>query len=152
MRRQLGHVALATGVLVSIGVGMWNAIEIRLLREQLATKPMEPPVVGPAMTIPDMVVPKELTVTPLPLVTVEPPDILRIDVKSVEKLTQPVRGEFLIRPDGTIHLGTYGSLNVAGMTLQQVKTSLTEHLKKQSLTGFTGALIVTVPEIASART
>jgi len=34
---------------------------------------------------------------------------------------QQVRGQHLVRPDGTIGLGTYGSVYVAGMTLGQAK-------------------------------
>ena len=42
---------------------------------------------------------------------------------------QQVRGEHLVRPDGTINLGTYGSVYVAGMTLGQVKFVIEKHLK-----------------------
>lgn len=41
---------------------------------------------------------------------------------------QNVRGEHLVRPDGTIHLGMYGSVYVAGMTLGQVKCVIENHL------------------------
>jgi polysaccharide biosynthesis/export protein len=41
---------------------------------------------------------------------------------------QNVRGEHLVRPDGTVHLGVYGSVYVAGMTLGQVKCVLEKHL------------------------
>jgi polysaccharide export outer membrane protein len=41
---------------------------------------------------------------------------------------QNVRGEHLVRPDGTIHLGLYGSAYVAGMTLGQVKCVIQNHL------------------------
>jgi len=43
---------------------------------------------------------------------------------------QQVRGEHLIRPDGTIGLGTYGSVYVAGMTLAEVKGAVEQHLSK----------------------
>ena len=42
---------------------------------------------------------------------------------------QQVRGEHLVRPDGTISLGTYGSIYVAGLTLEQVRFKVEEHLK-----------------------
>jgi polysaccharide biosynthesis/export protein len=42
---------------------------------------------------------------------------------------QQVRGEHLVRPDGTISLGIYGSVYVAGMTLGQVKTVIEAHLR-----------------------
>ncbi|MBI1831115.1 MAG: polysaccharide biosynthesis/export family protein [Planctomycetes bacterium] len=41
---------------------------------------------------------------------------------------QNVRGEHLVRPDGTIHLGMYGSVYVSGMTLGQVKCVVEKHL------------------------
>ena len=41
---------------------------------------------------------------------------------------QQIRGEHLVRPDGTISLGTYGCVYVAGMTLAQVKMPVEQHL------------------------
>jgi len=41
---------------------------------------------------------------------------------------QNIRGEHLVRPDGTINLGMYGSVFVAGMTLGQVKAVVENHL------------------------
>jgi polysaccharide biosynthesis/export protein len=41
---------------------------------------------------------------------------------------QQTRGEHLVRPDGTISLGTYGSVYVAGMTLGQIKCAIEKHL------------------------
>jgi polysaccharide export outer membrane protein len=43
---------------------------------------------------------------------------------------QQTRGEHLVRPDGTISLGTYGSIYVAGMTLGQVKCAIEKHLSQ----------------------
>ena len=42
---------------------------------------------------------------------------------------QNIRGEHLVRPDGTIHLGMYGSVFVAGMDLGQVKCQIEKHLE-----------------------
>ena len=41
---------------------------------------------------------------------------------------QNIKGEHLVRPDGTVSLGMYGSVFVAGMTLGQVKCVLENHL------------------------
>ncbi len=41
---------------------------------------------------------------------------------------QNIKGEHLVRPDGTVSLGLYGSVYVAGMTLGQVKTIIENHL------------------------
>lgn len=43
---------------------------------------------------------------------------------------QQIRGEHLVRPDGTISLGAYGSVYVAGMTLGQVKWVVEKHLSE----------------------
>jgi polysaccharide export outer membrane protein len=41
---------------------------------------------------------------------------------------QLISGEHLIRPDGTVSLGVYGSVYVNGMTLDRVKATVEEHL------------------------
>lgn len=43
---------------------------------------------------------------------------------------QLISGEHLIRPDGTVSLGVYGSVYVNGMTLDEVKTTVEEYLAK----------------------
>lgn len=43
---------------------------------------------------------------------------------------QQIAGEHLIGPDGTVNLGTYGSVFVAGMTLQQAKAAVEMHLSE----------------------
>jgi len=43
---------------------------------------------------------------------------------------QQVRGEHLVKADGTISLGTYGSVYVTGMTLQQAKLAVEQHLAR----------------------
>jgi polysaccharide biosynthesis/export protein len=43
---------------------------------------------------------------------------------------QQIRGEHLVRPDGTVGLGTYGSVLVAGMTLDQARAAIEAHLSK----------------------
>ena len=41
---------------------------------------------------------------------------------------QQITGEHLVGPDGTVNLGTYGSVFVSGMTLAQAKAAIEEHL------------------------
>jgi polysaccharide export outer membrane protein len=41
---------------------------------------------------------------------------------------QQVRGEHLVRPDGTISLGTYGSVYVTRMTIPEAKAAIEQHL------------------------
>jgi polysaccharide export outer membrane protein len=43
---------------------------------------------------------------------------------------QEIRGPHLVRPDGTVALGTYGSVYVAGMTLDEAKAAMEAHLGK----------------------
>ena len=41
---------------------------------------------------------------------------------------QQIEGEHLVGPDGTVNLGTYGSVYVAGMTLSEARETLEKHL------------------------
>jgi len=43
---------------------------------------------------------------------------------------QVIQGEHLVGPDGTVNLGSYGSVYVAGMTLEEGKVAIEEHLSK----------------------
>jgi polysaccharide export outer membrane protein len=43
---------------------------------------------------------------------------------------QQIRGEHMVGPDGTVRLGLYGSVIVAGMTLDQAKGAIELHLSK----------------------
>jgi polysaccharide export outer membrane protein len=70
------------------------------------------------------VVPRELDSTRMPQSVIEPPDVLAIDVllrdprsgQSERLPVQPINGEFLVRPDGTVNLGVWGSASVTGLT------------------------------------
>ena len=42
--------------------------------------------------------------------------------------TQPITGQYLIAPDGTINLRQYGLLHVAGKTVTEIRTDLQKHL------------------------
>ena len=43
---------------------------------------------------------------------------------------QQIAGEHLVGPDGTINLGTYGSVPVTGLTLQEAKAAIEDHLSQ----------------------
>ena len=87
--------------------------------------------------------PEQLTVIPrergsnLPAWFIESPDILRIDAIRVVPLPaykiEQIRGEHLCRPDGTIALGPYGSVYVAGLTLHQACEAIKEHLSQNQV-------------------
>jgi polysaccharide biosynthesis/export protein len=44
--------------------------------------------------------------------------------------TQPVTGQYLVAPDGTINLRTYGTVHVSGKTMVEIKLAIQEHLKQ----------------------
>jgi polysaccharide export outer membrane protein len=46
---------------------------------------------------------------------------------------QLVRGEHLVRPDGTVSLGIYGRVPVAGLTQEQAKAAIEQHLSSNFL-------------------
>jgi polysaccharide export outer membrane protein len=43
---------------------------------------------------------------------------------------QQIAGQHVVRPDGTVGLGSYGSVYVAGMTIAQAKAAIEAHLSK----------------------
>ncbi len=59
----------------------------------------------------------------------KPGQVLTVEV--LEALPgRPITGEHVVRPDGTISLGFYGDLHVAGLNRNQVKVKVIEHLRK----------------------
>jgi polysaccharide export outer membrane protein len=80
--------------------------------------------------------PRELAKQALPAYIIEPPDILLVEAilpkngAAALKYEQPIRGQHLVRPDGTIGLGIYGSVFVANMTIDEARRAIAEHLKK----------------------
>ena len=50
---------------------------------------------------------------------------------AAENARQHIAGEHLVRPDGTVSLGIYGNVYVAGMTLDETKAHLERHLATQ---------------------
>jgi len=103
-----------------------------------------------------------------PPYTIEPPDMLKIDayvrfipadapvdpngvlrelpVKSV------VTGNHLVRPDGTVSLGQYGEVSVAGMTIPEATAAIRKHLAGQNIyrreAGTSESLVVVVDVVA----
>ncbi len=73
--------------------------------------------------------PSELKKVSMPKYVVEPPDLIVVEV--LDALPgRPITGERLVRPDGTISLGFYGDLYVAGLTLDEIKEKVVLHLRK----------------------
>jgi RNA polymerase sigma factor (sigma-70 family) len=60
---------------------------------------------------------------------IKPGQVLQIEV--LEALPgRPISGDRVVRPDGTISLGFYGDLRVAGLNRDQAKVKLIEHLRE----------------------
>jgi polysaccharide export outer membrane protein len=65
----------------------------------------------------------------MPAYVIEPPDLVVVEV--LEALPgRPITGERLVRPDGTITLGFYGEVYVAGLTIREAKEKIVLHLRK----------------------
>lgn len=64
-----------------------------------------------------------------PPAKIRPGDVLKIEV--LEALPgRPITGQRIVRPDGTISLGFYGDLMVAGLNRKEIKAKLIQHLQK----------------------
>jgi polysaccharide export outer membrane protein len=75
-------------------------------------------------------VPREDAKQPFPEYRVEPPDILLIQgSKYITLPIQALDGPHLVRPDGTISLGIYGTVYVAGLTLEEIRDAVAARLK-----------------------
>jgi polysaccharide export outer membrane protein len=61
------------------------------------------------------------------------PKVLILAVAEGRALQQ-VRGQHLVRPDGTVSLGSYGTVILAGHTVREAKAIIEEQLKKTLLT------------------
>jgi polysaccharide export outer membrane protein len=76
--------------------------------------------------------PNEMNRALLPAYIIEPPDILLIEYKAVKPLAgdQPIAGQHLVFSDGTVHLGVYGQIRVAGLTLEAARQAIFEQIKR----------------------
>jgi polysaccharide export outer membrane protein len=60
---------------------------------------------------------------------IEPPDILKLEVVGTTTAARStIEGEHLVRPDGSISLGTCGTVRVSGMTIRQARTAIAKAL------------------------
>src|SRR5262249_47784878 len=91
-----------------------------------------PPPLGPhgGPDGPDAPLPRELRKVTLPAYVIEAPDILLVE-SNLGLKDQPIRGQHLVRPDGSINLGIYGSVYVAGMTLEQARAAVAALLSQR---------------------
>ncbi len=88
-------------------------------------------------------VPGELRKVTLPPYVIDVPDVLLIDVDidsldvtkpPVALWPQPISGQHLVNPDGTVRLGIWGSVPLAGLTLDQATEAIRQHVFKRMLT------------------
>lgn len=93
------------------------------LPQTYAEAPAQVAARRPKLKQPVANVPRETSMVTLPPYVISPPDILQIDSLKGLK-TQEVRGPHLVRPDGTVGLGVYGSVPVAGLTIDQAKEAI----------------------------
>jgi polysaccharide export outer membrane protein len=118
--RRLALAALAVGSLAGSGC------------LSFATHPQipEPPL---AILAPPADVPTELNMVTLPPYAIGSPDVLLISVYTLPREKggpatvigpQPIDGPHLVRPDGTVNLGVWGSVSVAGLTTEQAKEAV----------------------------
>src|SRR5262249_27314870 len=77
-------------------------------------------------------VPREGRKLALPPYIIEPPDVLLIEFTRREA-PRPLRGEFLVGPDGTVNLGTYGQVRVGGVTVPQARDAIAAALEANNI-------------------
>lgn len=112
----------------------------------------------PAATLgPIANVPAELNMVALPPYEIGSPDLLLIEVytqprdnlgPAVVLSPQPITGQHLVRPDGTVNLGVYGSVSVTGLTTDQARDVVRRHVFEQlkSLNVTTGGKTTPAPD------
>jgi polysaccharide export outer membrane protein len=78
-----------------------------------------------------LALPRELDKRVAPAFIVEPGDVLLVQPADLDS---PVRlpGDQAVLPDGTIQLGRYGRVLVAGRTLEEIEGVVKEHLQAQA--------------------
>ncbi len=78
---------------------------------------------GPALPMAFPGAPTEYNPVTLPTYAIRPPDVLLIESQK-GLLTQPIRGQHLVRVDGTVGLGIYGPAAVSGKTIQEAREEI----------------------------
>jgi polysaccharide export outer membrane protein len=98
---------------------------------------------APPMPLPNA--PNEWNPVTLPSYVIRPPDVLLIELlpqfsrdenmklklQNIGLLNQPIFGQHLVRPDGTIELGVYGPVPVAGRTLAETRDEVVKVIRSK---------------------
>ena len=125
-----------------IGSPLAKSVEVRLLVNDRAgnkgTGTMRIPADAAERRPTD--IPAEATPSPKSRASeyvIEPPDIIRIEGvirrsndQPNEQLPRPVAGVHLVRPDGTIELGRYGFVKIAGLGDENAVKAVSDHLAR----------------------
>ncbi|MFO0852318.1 MAG: polysaccharide biosynthesis/export family protein [Gemmataceae bacterium] len=85
---------------------------------------------GGPVGVADLTVPEVEEILKKRLEVVFKPEVARRLVVSLAQASgmQRIAGPHPVRPDGTVHLGQYGTIYVAGLTLPQIKMTVEAHL------------------------
>jgi len=148
--------AAGIAIVASCLLGSLGCVHSRLVGPEAAS----PRITGPIAVPPPGTVPTELGKIPLPPYVVEAPDNLLVEVvmrakvpelgadgkplvdakgnpilvEGTQKLpVQPISGPFQVRIDGTIGIGFWGSVPVAGLTLDQTAEAIRQHVVKSKV-------------------
>jgi polysaccharide export outer membrane protein len=107
----------------------------------VAPSPLEPPrekskVSLPAYRIepPDLLSIEAEKLVPRPPYRFETYDLLRIEITFAGDPFPAVSDYFLVEPEGTLNLGAaYGVLRVAGLTADEARQAITQHLRQTNV-------------------
>lgn len=75
--------------------------------------------------------PRELFRSVLPEYRVQPGDALLIESRNRDQ-SIPVAADQTVMPDGTIHLGQYGPIVVAGMTVTEIERAVSDRIQAEA--------------------
>jgi polysaccharide biosynthesis/export protein len=132
MPRGLAHgVAWALGVAACLAGGCASSAGNRFVLFPAGHRLIEPAKTLRESNFPPPDLPRELNKTVAPPYVVEPGDVLLVQPT---RLDSPVRlpGDQPILPDGSIQLGEYGRLVVAGKTIEQIESEVNGLIKART--------------------
>jgi polysaccharide export outer membrane protein len=113
-------------LLLSVGCAAHKGAETPDVPRELEKVSLPPYVIES----PDILQINAIRLVPKPPYRIEPLDTLAVDVTNTLP-NEPIRGIYSVEPDGRINLGFfYGSVTVQGMTIEQAKAAITQHLKQ----------------------
>ncbi|WP_074307344.1 sigma-70 family RNA polymerase sigma factor [Singulisphaera sp. GP187] len=127
--RKLMTMALGFGAIAACGLGV--AFGPRVMAENERPKPVSRPHAAAEQSS------RQTALKLQPPARVKPGDTLTIEV--LQALPgRPITGDRVVRPDGTISLGFYGDLEVAGLNRYEIKTKLVNYLRNFLADDFLG--------------